>query len=204
MKLNLPDLGDATLATLASAVRSVIEQQTRDAAAPSVGPRALSGRLPSIAALSAGATGYVRASSEDAHAARHFLSLMEAAYLVAASDGISDAERTAFAGLLASVRGGAADPRQLEAILGELDAASARDGRPKRLAELATMFDDFVAREEALGFATLVAVADGQISRKEARGLIELAEQLGFSLGELQVVLEQVGTSLKAALEASR
>jgi tellurite resistance protein len=202
-RLNLPDLEGVDANALAVAVGRVIQQQTRDAAAPSIGPRTLSGRLPSVASLDAGATSFVRASSEDAGAARHFLALLEAAYLVAVSDGVAAAERSAFAGLLAQATANRATAETLASILSEFDSALEREGRAARLADVAARFSDFVAREEALSFATLVTVADGAISRKEARGLIELSEALGFSIGELQLVLEQVGGALKAALTGS-
>jgi tellurite resistance protein len=198
-KLNLPDFSGVEPERLRKAVCAVVEQQAREAVAPSVGPRSLEGRLPSMENLATDSTRLKHAGGEDANAARHFLAMLEAAYLVATMDGISDAERQAFADLASLVTGGT-EAAGLTKLLEAFDATIEHEGRPARLAEVAKSFEDFMAREEALSFAALVVISDGSITRKEARGLIELAEALGYSVGELQAALDQIAQNLKREL----
>ena len=198
-KLNLPEFPAVNRATLGAAIARLIGQQARDAAAPSVGPRSLSGRLPGLSALPDDAA----PESEDAGAARHFLAMLEAAYLVAAADGLGEAERGALGELIAEVTGDPKARARVATIFARFDEGIARDGIPARLTDIASRFDDFMAREETLHFVTLIALADGSISRKEARSLIELAERLGYSMGELQALLDQVTGSLRRELGAS-
>jgi len=196
-KLTLPEFPAVDRARLGGALARLIGQQARDAAAPSVGPRSLSGRLPDLSKLDDDAP---PESAEDRGAVRHFLAMLEAAYLVAAADGLGDAERSALGELMAEVTGEPKGSVGLASLFARFDEALARDGAPARLDEIAARFDDFMAREEALHFVTLIALADGSISRREARSLIELAERLGYSMGELQALLDSVAVSLRKEL----
>ena len=199
-KLDLPEFPEVDRARFRSAIARLIDQQARDAAAPSVGPRSLTGRLPK---LSAAADDAPPESAEDAGAARHFLAMLEAAYLVAAADGLGEAERGALGELIAQVTGDPKGGAALATLFARFNEGLERDGIPARLAEVASCFEDFMAREEALNFVTLIALADGSISRREARSLIELAERLGYSMGELQALLDSVTSSLKRELAAA-
>jgi tellurite resistance protein len=198
-KLTLPEFPSVDRTRFGAAVHTLIEQQARDAAAPSVGPLSLSGRIPKLSMIESGAA----QSSEQASVAQHFLGMLEAAFLVAAIDGgVSEPERAALGDLIAQVTNDPDGAKGLSALFDKFGADLTRDGMPARLAAVAAHFDDFMAREEALSFATLIALADGSISRKEARGLIELAEHLGYSVGEVQALLDSIATSLKEQLGA--
>lgn len=198
-KLTLPEFPSVDRTRYGAAVRTLIEQQARDAAAPSVGPLSLSGRIPKLSALESGAA----QSSEQASVAQYFLGMLEAAFLVAAIDGgVSEAERAALGDLIAQVTNDPDGAKGLSALFDRFGADLTREGMPERLRAVAAHFEDFMAREEALSFATLIALADGSISRKEARGLIELAEHLGYSVGEVQALLDSIATSLKQELGA--
>src|SRR5262245_16204988 len=109
-KLNLPEFPAVDRARLGAAIAVLIEQQAKDSAAPSVGPRSLSGRLPKLSEMKPNAPS---TSSEDRGALQHFLGMLESAYLVAASDGVSEAERAALGELIANVTG---DPNGADAL----------------------------------------------------------------------------------------
>jgi tellurite resistance protein len=202
-KLRLPVLPEVGEAERRAAIRQVVSRQARDASAPSVGPRSLTGRLPSVSELQAGALLLNEPGSEDAGAARHFLALLESAYLVAAADGVSAEELSAMGRLIAEVTGSELDEATLLALFTDFEAALKNDGRSTRVTELAECFDDFMAREEALGFAALMAAADGCMAEPEAEALVELGGAFGFSAGEVQLVLDQVGFELKRELQQS-
>ena len=165
--LELPDVGSEVLR---EAVRTALEQQSSDIAAPSVGPRSLSGRLPTTDQLKAGAEASVAEEGEDAAAAQYFQSLLELGYLVASADGLADEEREALADLVEHATGSAVEHDVLTRHFTNLDAAAEMLGRRERMGRIAANFDDFMAREEAMSFAALVAVADGKPRASQRRG----------------------------------
>jgi tellurite resistance protein len=196
-KLEVPEIPNVDRERLAAAVRKLVEQHARESAAPSVGPQSLSARLPALASLPP--TDSDLQGGADAEATRHFLGLLEAAYLVAAPDGVTPAERAALGELIAQVTGQVRRDAVARA-LARFDEEIERDGLPARIAAVAARFEDFMAREEALTFAGIIALSDGSLSRRELRGLIEFAEQLGYSMGELQVALDTIASNLRRAL----
>lgn len=190
------DLPEVSTEQLRRAVRKVVAQQAADAAAPSIGPRSLSGRLPSADTLSQGAS----ALDEDGDAARVFRAMLELGYLVAAADGLGEDERGALAALVAEATGARVTPERLAHELDGYAKLEAERGRVARFREVAAELDDFVAREEAMSFVALISIADAVLSHKELRALLEVGEALGFSRGEVDLVMKQVVFSLKAAL----
>jgi hypothetical protein len=74
------------------------------------------------------------------------------------------------------------------------------EGLEARLDAVAGVFEDFMAREEAMSFAVLVAIADGELSDKEAVTLIALGRRIDFSPGEVQAVVDSVAGALRSAL----
>jgi tellurite resistance protein len=200
MKLNLPDLIGVEPERLRGAVKAVVAQQVRDVAAPSLGPMDLEG---TVAPRRFTAEPSLGANPDEVAAARHFVALMEAAYLVATSDGMSDAERQTLVDLIAYLTGDSTSPTVVTQMMAGFQALLDREGLSARLQHVAAQFDDFMAREEALSFAALVLIADGSISRKEVRGLIELAEVLGYSVGEAQAAIELVARSVAGQLKGS-
>lgn len=201
--LVLPELPATTAATLASAVRVVIERQASDAAAPSVGPGGLSGRLPPSTRFEKGGDDLEKGSAEDAAAVRHLLALLEAAYLTAAADGLAEAESAALADLIVQVTGAKIGAERLQNLFGRFATSIDAEGLEARLDAVAGAFDDFMAREEAMSFAVLVAIADGELSDKEAVTLIALGKRIDFSPGEVQAVVDSVATALQRALSES-
>lgn len=199
--LSLPELPRCDAETLAAAVKVVIERQASDAAAPSVGPAGLSGRLPSSMRFEKGAEELDRGSSEDLAAARHLMALLEAGYMIAAADGLATGERSALADLIVQVTGGAKiTGERLATLFARFEEILASEGLESRLDAIADCFEDFMAREEAMSFAVLVAIADGELSDKEAAALIALGKRIDFSAGEVQAVVDSVAHALKSAL----
>jgi tellurite resistance protein len=125
---------------------------------------------------------------------------LECAYLVAAHDGVTSEE---LAALSAIVRGLSPEGMRLlglQALFDELSRKLAEEGRASRISRLASELGDHVARDEALGFAVLIAIADGALARRETRVLIELAEAFGHSVEELKLLIRELGQALTLAL----
>jgi tellurite resistance protein len=202
-QLKLRELPACDADRLAAAVRKVVERQALESAAASVGPRSLQGRLPPTALLASGAAKLESADPEDAEAVRHFHALLEAGYLVAAADGLDDRERAALSGLIAEVTGSSLTGERLGALFAGFEQRRTAQGLESRLAQVAGAFEDFVAREEALGFAALVAIGDCTLSQKEAVALQAFGARLGFSVGEVQAVLDSVASALAGAIDGS-
>ncbi len=191
------ELPASTPEQLRAAVRVAVERQAADVAAPSVGPRSLSGRLPAADKLRAGAE-----SEEDSRAARYFASILELSFLVASADGLDDGEREALAHLVAHATGDAVDPASLAGQFADIAEALRAEGREARLTAVAATFTDFMEREEALSFAALVALADGRLGDAERGALLDLGARFDSSEGEVQLVVAQVAASLRMALAA--
>ncbi len=198
--LKLPKLPPTNREAVTRAVRRAIEQQAADVAAPSVGPRKLSGRLPSANKLAGGAEKLARRSSEDGEAARTFGAMLEICYLVAAADGLAEEERTALCDLIDYTTRSALKRARLDALFDEMAQLLADQGLEARLDAAAAKLDDFMVREEALSFAALVAIADSVLAPKEAATLIALGKRFDFSVGEVQAVVDVVATTLQRAM----
>jgi len=201
--LTFPELPEHDEAALKRAIQIAIGQQAHDVAAPSVGPRSLSGRLPTAARLENGAGQIGQDSPEDAEAERYFRAMIEASYLVAAADGLVEAEQDALSDLIAHTTGSAVDVETLQEMFARFDEMLKEHGLEGRLQAIASSFDDFMAREEAMSFAALIAISDGELAPAEEVALIALGARLDFSTGEVQAILNQVAAALSRALSAS-
>jgi tellurite resistance protein len=134
--------------------------------------------LPSTAHMRTIAEETVRTGEGDG--ARSFQGLLELGYLVASADGLADAERDSLAELLEQVTGRGIDQEAMRLHFRDLEASCKVLGRRERMRRAAADFEDAAAREEALAFAALVALADGEIGEPEARALLELGECFGM------------------------
>jgi tellurite resistance protein len=181
-------LPDASPEALKSAVAAVLGARAEAVSLPDE----LRQRLPSVERL--------RASAEEGSDARFFLAALEMGYLVAAADGVDAREQAALGELISRVTGLALDPATLAGHFRAFDEAARSTSRTARVESITERLRDFVEREEALGFAALVAMADHHFARKEARALIELGEALGFTVGEVQVLLDSLVEAIRQAL----
>jgi tellurite resistance protein len=184
--VQLPEVAPARLA---AAVHAVL-----------TGDAARGAALPSADHLRAGAA----ATTGDAGgpAARRFQALLELGYLAASADGLDAGEREALARLLEQVTGAAVDRDTLELHFRDLDEAVAMLGRRERLARVAAELDDGDEPSEALGFAALVAMADGRLGAAELDVLVELGASLALGAGEVRAVVDQVAASLEMAVRS--
>ncbi len=201
--LTFPELPEHSAAELKRAIHIAIGQQAQDVAAPSVGPRSLSGRLPSAARLENGAEQLAQESPEDAEAVRYFKAMIEASYLVAAADGLAKEEHDALSDLIAHTTGSAVDAKTLQEMFSRFDGQLEEQGLEGRLQAISSSFDDFMAREEAMSFAALIAISDGVLAPSEEVALIALGARLDFSTGEVQAILNQVAAALSEALSCA-
>lgn len=184
----------STVVERARALRRVIEEQSAQAVGPaSAASVQLGESIPQT--LREGAAGNLST-------AERFLALLECTYLVAAADSITTEELSGLSTMIEVVTGAELSPAHIQNYFREFAEGVADEGRPARLSAIAAALGDFVARQEALHLAVLFAVADGTLARKETRVLIELAEAFGYSIGELQAVLDEVANLLRAALKS--
>jgi len=155
--------------------------------------------LPSAARLAADAAAAV-ADGGDAEGARRFQALIELGYLAASADGLDPAERDALATLIERLTGDAVDHATLERHLADLDAAAAMLGRHERLARVAADLGDGDRRDEALGFAALVAMADGRLCDTELAVLDELGGCFGLATAEVRAIVDRVADAVARAV----
>jgi hypothetical protein len=192
--LLIPELPRCSAFELAAAVRRTIDE------APALdGGDGVSGRLPSNDEL--------RDAAEQVDAAapsrdERGLALLEAPYLVAASDGLEPQERQALSGLIARIVG-KATPDAVCNVLDWFDARLAEDGLAARLSHVASHFAGRTERERVLSFAALLALADRRLALAEQNALVALGGALGFSKNEVQMVVHRVAFKLEQAMAAS-
>ena len=162
-------------------------------------------RVPTPALLREGATQTLATNDETQTppAARAFQGLLEVGYLVASADGLADSERSALAELLERVTGRAVDRATMELHFKDLDAACEALGRRERLRRAAAEFDDEKARDEALGFAALVALTDGAIGAPELEALVTLGEHFERSEDHVLATVGAVFHSVERALSGA-
>jgi tellurite resistance protein len=161
-------------------------------------PAALGGHLPSTDRLKQGAQATL--ADQDTDVSKYFQSMLEVGYLVASADGLADEERHALAELLEAVTGEAVGREVLELHFKDLEDAVQMLGRHERLRRAAADFDDGMSKGEALGFAALVALADGRIGEPEASALKEIGANLGLSADEIDEAIEEVISNVKNQL----
>lgn len=197
MKIELSKVSDEKRR---AAVFSVLQRQDHGAGAEPVAQNLLLGRLPSHDRLEAGARETMKTRAADQRAAVYFQSLLELGYLVASADGLAEDEREALALLVEQATGEVVSRGDLLRHFNDLDSASEFLGRHERLHRVAAEFEDANAREEAMSFTALVAIADGVLAEPEMEVLIELGRCFSFSEEDIQRLAQNVATSIEEAL----
>jgi tellurite resistance protein len=205
--VELPDLPECDALTLARAVRRVMEKQAGEVATPSVGPRALMARLPRIDRMERGAeqlfSSIPPASHEDEAAGKYFSAIIESCVMVAAADGLAGEERDAVIELIRLSTGEDMGSDRAGELFDAYAGLLEEQGLETRLDAVAERLDDFLARQEAMGFAALVAIADRELADREFVVLMALAKRLDFSRGEVEAVIRQVAAELADAVKVS-
>lgn len=187
-------MGDPPVVELTAATPAVLES----AVAAVLSGAAESGALPAAGTLRAAAAAAVEA--RDDGDARRFQAMVELAYLTASADGLDGREREALARLLEHATGAVVDRKTLHTHFVDLDSAVAMLGRRERLARAAAELGDGDAATEALGFAALVAMADGKLHAPELAVLVELGGCLGQSAEQVRAVVDLVAASVEKKL----
>ena len=155
--------------------------------------------LPSTARLEADAAAAVAAAG-DPDGSRRFQALVELGYLAASADGLDPAERDALATLIERLTGAAVDHGTLDLHLRDLDDAAAMLGRRERLARVAADLGEGDRRDEAIGFAALIAMADGQLHSAELAVLDELGGCFGLAGSEVRAIVDRVADAVARAV----
>ncbi len=187
---------------LRAAMLAVLQKQTATMTAIPTDPAELLGRLPSQERFLSGAEQSSGETEQGGEAAAYFQSLLELGYLVASVDGLDEREREMLALLIEQITENRVDREKLLLHLDDLDQTSDRLGRTERLIRVAADFQDLVAREEALSFAVLVSMADGELTPEEIRVLLELGKHFSFSERAVIDAADRVATSIQRELEA--
>lgn len=188
MAISAVDLSGVPAAALRNALEAVMQNASE----------ALAGQVPSAAELKHGAN--ATHADSDATASAHFQSMLEIGYLVASADGFADEERHALAELLSHVTGSTVTVDELELHFRDLADGVEVLGRRERLRRAAADFEDGISRSEALGFAALVALADGHLAAPEVSALSELGSNLGLSENEVAGAVGAVVERVRAEL----
>lgn len=127
-----------------------------------------------------------------------FLSvLVEAAFLVAAADGVvSEAEKNTLAETISYTLGGELPPGELGAMIDAFAEVLASDGRAQRLTVMARSLPDAPARREALAFAALIALCDRELVSAEREVLDLLGASFGLDQDAVRDVINAVADGL--------
>lgn len=180
---------------------SLIERVARGIARPTTGGAASS--ILAQAATSYGARPILDEATVptgfDPAAAALFEAVVEAAFLVANSDGVfDDDERAAFQSVVANACGDVLQIAQLDALVADLCEQLAEDGIEKRTRMVARTITKPEHQLEVLRIAALMAHISGGVSEQERAVLEQLAR--GFNLAPGAV--EEALTDSEAALAA--
>jgi len=175
------------------ALRCGVEAAIRGASASS------SLSLPSSTRLAQGARATLDGCYEETSA--YFQSILELAWLVSSADGFAEEERHALALLLENVTGKVVSHDVLASHFRDLAQGCEMLGRRERLRRAAEDFADRASRSEALGFATLVALADGRLTDPEQEALMDLGGFFGFSRDQVDHVIQDAVDRLRAELQ---
>jgi tellurite resistance protein len=181
--------------------KTLLERVARSIARPATD--APSGVSASILTQSAASYG-VRPVDEtiptgfDPSAAALFEAVVEAAFLVANSDGVfDDDERRAFQSVVAHACNNAVQTSQLEALVADLCEQLAEDGVEKRARMVARTIRRRDQQLDVLRIAALMAHISGGVSEQERSVLDELAKGFEVDSHAVNHALDQAESALK-------
>src|SRR5277367_2786337 len=136
----------------------------------------------------------------DPAAAALFEATVEAAFLVANSDGVfDDEERAAFESVVSSACNDQVQPVQLQALLADLCEQLAQDGIEKRTRMVARTITRKDHQLEVLRIAALMAHISGGVSESERSVLDHLARGFELEEGGVEHALAEADAALKSA-----
>jgi tellurite resistance protein len=176
---------------------NLLERVTRAVGRPGASaPAGVSGSILAQAASSYGARPVVDEATVptgfDPAAAALFEAVVEAAYLVASSDGVfDDHERATFQVVVANACGNLVQISQLEALLADFAEQLAEDGIDKRASMVARTVTRPDQQREVLRIAAIMAHISGGVSDPERAVLETLATGFDLPKAELDQVLAE-------------
>jgi tellurite resistance protein len=133
----------------------------------------------------------------DPHAVALFETIVEGAYLVAKADGeFDDAERRAFERVVVSACGGTVTPKQIQALLADLQDQLDEDGVDKRVAALSLAVHKKEQAVEVLRIAALLADASEGVSEVERGVLGKIAVACKLDAEQVDVAIADVRAAL--------
>ncbi len=128
-----------------------------------------------------------------------FEAIVEAAYLVAAADGVVDAEeREAFERVVAAACGGAVAPKNIADLVGDLVGQLEEDGMDRRIQAVGELITKKSHAEEVLRIAALLAQASDSVSDIERQTLVRIAEVCKLQPADVDTALREVKEALAA------
>src|SRR5215813_7380541 len=176
---------------MTAADKSLLDRVARGVGKPgSAAPAGVTASILAQAATSYGARPVVDEATVptgfDPQAAALFEATVEAAFLVANSDGVfDDDERSAFQSVVAEACNYLVQEEQLDALLADLSESLAEDGIEKRTRMVARTIVRRDHQIEVLRIAALMAYISGGVSAHERKVLEHLAR--GFDLDNAAV-----------------
>ena len=192
-------LKEETISLLAKIART--PAHSRDGKSDSPAPD--SNSILSLAAASYGARPDAEATVPtgfDPLAVALFEAIVEAAYLVAASDGVVDAEeREAFERVVSAACGGAVAPKHVADLVADLVGQLEEDGMDRRIQAVGRLITKKSHAEEVLRIAVLLAQASDSVSDVERQTLVRIAEACKLEPADVDTALREVQAALAVA-----
>jgi tellurite resistance protein len=128
-----------------------------------------------------------------------FEAIVEGAYLVAAADGVVDAEeRHVFERVVTAACGGVVLERQISELVTDLARLLAQDGMEKRIAAVGSQVHKKDHGREVLRIAALLAIASNDVSPVERQVLGQLASQFKLEPVDVESAVDHVRAVLAA------
>jgi hypothetical protein len=132
-------------------------------------------------------------SPRDQEAAEQFLSMLEAATLLAAANqDLSEPEVVKLLALFHDLSGGQIPESHVEVWLDRFLSDLARDGIETRMVKNAALLKDPDLRRSAFVMAVGLAYIDGEVDDAEIEAFTALAKHYEIPIDEAQMLLEQV------------
>ncbi len=126
-----------------------------------------------------------------------FEAIVEAAYLVAAADGVVDEEeRRTFERVVTAACGGAVAPKHVAELVADLEDQLGEDGMDRRIEMMGKTILKKSHGQEVLRIAALIAQASESVSDVERDVLVRIAGSCGLVASDVDVALREVKDAL--------
>jgi tellurite resistance protein len=187
---------------MTAADKSLLDRVARGIGRPGIhAPAGLTASILAQAASSYGARPIIDEATIptgfDPAAAALFEATVEAAFLVANSDGVfDDDERAAFQSVVANACDNLVQPAQLEALLADLCEQLAEDGIEKRTRMVARTITRRDHQLEVLRIACLMAYISGGVSAEERTVLDHLGKHFDLTEADIEQALAEAVAAL--------